>query len=249
LSYNSCDKNGKGKKAREVSSMIKFYLNVVTLAISICLFCAPANIVAHEDVLFEKVYEDHLKTLLYLDEVHPKLLVMFSGTPGMGKTEIAKQLATYFHGVRISTDEIRALLRSHQAKTEENVENYLKSSLLKIIEASQNHLIILDCSVDRRYERCLQLAHEAGFATFLIRMEVDPEIVEKRVMQRGTDVANLLRNKAKSRSDYENFGAKYNADFYLDNNADRFEVPALLLEKLTHKLEEERAKQLEISFK
>ena len=63
--------------------------------------------------LFADVFQSHLQILKHLDVANPRLLVMFSGTPGMGKTTVAKKLEDHLQAIRLSTDEARSLLRAN----------------------------------------------------------------------------------------------------------------------------------------
>src|SRR5437868_6813229 len=76
--------------------------------------------------------------------------ICFSGTPGMGKTYIAKILEDTYKAVRINTDEIRKIIKSLDNEfTENSVETYLYYFLKNY--SSPNRFFILDASIDRRY--------------------------------------------------------------------------------------------------
>lgn len=196
--------------------MIKNFIFSILLLLVIEGSWADEN---EESVTFyEKIFEEHCQRFLYLEKSNPTLLVMFSGTPGMGKTTVAKKLEERFQGLRINADDVRIILRKYHLRDEKLVNSYLVWCMDKLLKISPNHLIILDRSVDRKYDTCVGLAKKYNCETFLIRMQVERGVVEERIRLRGVDVENLLRDAPIYWSSYELFGKTYAADYYYDNN-------------------------------
>lgn len=168
---------------------------------------------------YEKVFSHHVKILSYLDESHPNLLIVFSGTPAMGKTTIAQKLQNQLHAVRLSSDEVRSILSQlGNWPPDFSVDAYLDWALRKLEMERKNHLFILDRSIDRTFKRYQSFAVEKGYPLFIIKMVVDRKEVERRVCVRGTDVANLMAQIDRCWRHYERFNELHQADFIFDNN-------------------------------
>lgn len=229
----------KKRKRKNWSNILRNKKIFTKFAVLVCLITAGlqgAERNASVNSFREEIFEEQMKYLKYLDESNPRVLILFSGTPGMGKTTLAKRLEDYFHGVRINLDLLRKMMSEHGFRYEDPLLQYLRWSMLKLLAETSNHLIILDSSVDRKYEICQTLAKEHGFEIYLIRLEVEREEVEKRIVSRGTDVENLLLNMDGYWRDYEKFGETVEADFYLDNGSESNETLSELIENLTEKM-------------
>lgn len=175
-----------------------------------------------DDTLFPKIFEEHLHSFPYRNECKQKLIVMFSGTPGMGKSTVAKRLEEHFHGMRVSSDEVRKLLKKHQIYDESTVKRYVVWTIEKLMTCYLNQLIIVDGSVDRTYDIYIKMIKGKGIDTFLIRMQLDRQTLEKRIRERGISVEPILRHMDLYWKDYETFGQNHEPDFIF-NNSDNVE--------------------------
>lgn len=184
-----------------------------------------------------KIYDRHLKTLSYLDESNPKIIVLFSGTPGMGKTEIAKKLEEQLHGIRISSDEVRYIMKKDKIKDEKLLNDYLLWSLKRLSKDTPNHLFIMDRSIDRTYDHYVNFAKNFGYELFLVRINVDKNVVEERIKQRGANVNTLLYRLNDRWDEYVNSTDKYPADFAFDNNGDQTKPLAELITLIKQKIQ------------
>lgn len=189
----------------------------------------------YDSVLFEKIFEEHCHILKHLEKTHPKMIIMFSGTPGMGKTTVAKRLEEQFQALRISRDDIRNILRKFELSLG-IVEEYLPWVMQKLSLVSPNHFIILDCSIDRTYPQCMELAKKHLFETFLIRMHVDKDCAIERIKARQRqDEKALLANFDKLWQDYQLFGQSTQSDYIFDNNHGIEEPFGQLVERIHQK--------------
>ncbi|MFI5342689.1 MAG: dual specificity protein phosphatase family protein [Chlamydiales bacterium] len=169
-----------------------------------------------------KIFEEHLQIIKNLDKSNPKLIIMFSGTPGMGKTFLAKKLEEQFHGLRISSDEVRSIFNmkkiKDKGKDQKLLNDYLLWSVKRLNNLSPNHLIILDRSIDRTGDMYYQFAKNFGYDVFLIRLKVDRDVVEKRIKERGTSVDNLIEGSQRWWELYERSAQLYPADYQYHNH-------------------------------
>lgn len=173
---------------------------------------------------FERVFEIHSKNLPYLEEPHDRFLVVFSGTPGMGKTTVAKEIEKRFHGVRICADEVRAIIRELGKSDEEpyfriSVEEYFPWLLRKLDKEYPNHLLILDRSIDRQYDTYLPFTQKFSYPVFLIRLNISREVARERIRQRGIEVEWFLERFDKFWEDYERFGQTHSVDYLFGEEA------------------------------
>lgn len=186
---------------------------------------------------YEDVFQKHLQILKHLDVANPRLLIMFSGTPGMGKTTVAKELEDELQAIRLSTDEARFFLQASGLNTT-LADAYLDWCLQKVTEISSNHLIILDRSVDRTYPGYLKFAKSYGYDTFLVRMQVPRPIVEERIRKRGReDTAAILQGADRSWYDYELFNNQYVANYVFVNEVEAEPSLTELIDMLTLRLQ------------
>jgi protein-tyrosine phosphatase/predicted kinase len=164
---------------------------------------------------FPEIFQTHMQTLKNLDKKNPKVLILFSGTPGMGKTTISQGLEKAFNAIRLNSDEARSLL--YEAGVEVNrVDEYLEYCLQELKSITYNKTIIIDRSSDRRYPDYARFASEQGYSTFMIRIVAPRELIEKRIRKRGKDVDAFLKNLDHAYEDYDRFIRKYTFDYPFD---------------------------------
>ena len=185
-----------------------------------------------QDIAFFKEMADrYVHELPFQEKENPPILIMFSGTPAMGKTTLAKELQQELQAIRISRDEIRKLLR------EKNLDlTYLDAITALILYESlkdiPNRTVILDCSVDRKYDYCVEMAKDLGYRSYLIRLELSKEETKRRIIARGEAVDVFLRDFELFYADYQALGSRVEPDFYYDNSKDFFKTTSLLIEDL-----------------
>ncbi|MCH9627955.1 MAG: hypothetical protein S4CHLAM2_16040 [Chlamydiales bacterium] len=172
-----------------------------------------------QHILFEELFAEQYSECPYLNESNPtKQLILFSGTPGMGKTKVAKALEHHFRAIRVSADEARILLKKRSLDVHRLVDPYIIWSLNRLASLFHNHLIILDRSVDRTYDKTICFARQNGYTPFLVRLEVDKDIVKKRVEKRGWVVDHLSEKMKNYWLDYQRLGERTEPDFCFRNN-------------------------------
>ncbi len=178
----------------------------------------------HQSSVCEALYKAHSEMLTHTDVSHKPLVICFSGTPGMGKTYLAKLLQEKYNGVRLCTDEIRDLIKT-SCPSVSNGELLLGRYLFYFLEhyKGPNKLIILDASIDRRYAVLFPLLEQKKIPYVVIRFDVPRDVVIDRIKQRdGPRNENYLQLLDFWYADYEAFGRGFPRSFILKNGSDGF---------------------------
>lgn len=199
---------------------------------TICFFLISFNFLfalevsISEKSSFENAFKEFAKNLNNLELENPPLIISFSGAPGMGKTSLSKILEEKLKGVRISSDELRNLLKKYNIQIDlkkESHQNYLFYAMAYLSHLTKNHLIILDKSVDRDYASIADFAKKNHCPFFVIRLQLSKEETKKRLMTKENP-DNYLKFLDKWYKDYQNFDSSYcnyvlNAKLPLDKQA------------------------------
>jgi hypothetical protein len=135
----------------------------------------------------------------YLSVENAPLIIAFSGTPGMGKTHLAKAVQERYEGVRVSTDTARKYLGKKLHGTFVPVVN-------KLLDGSPNQLLILDSSIDRKYSEVEEFAREHSIPLVTIRLLAERGLVEERIHESKENPAYYMKYLDLWYSDYEKFG-------------------------------------------
>jgi predicted kinase len=182
----------------------------------------PAFVCADSPSHFSEAYQGQLKTFQHLDITHPKLMIFFSGVPGMGKTTVATLLEEKLHGIRVSSDEARHHLRQHVhhggLDSTIRLEEYLQFLIQQVENISPNHLLIIDRSIDGIEEQMFALAEKLGYPVFVIRLSLPKKEVVRRLEKREEDPTvhqQRLQRLDRWFDEYEKFPIE-KVDFFID---------------------------------
>lgn len=183
---------------------------------------------------YEAIFKEHLTSLQNVNVANKPFVIAFSGVPGMGKTDVAKQLESSLSAIRLSSDTARQLLIKHGIKPYEknpqteqpNLAMYLGYCIEQLSKQSPNHLIILDMSIDREYPLIATLAQKHHYKLFVIRLVVPRDIVEQRIRSREKNPESYLKHLDKWFRDYNAFDEK-NVNFFLDNSQETLQLQEL----------------------
>ena len=143
-------------------------------------------------------------TLKNKDYSFQQFIITFSGVPGTGKTNIAKNLEEKYKAVRINNDYIREIIRNEklaefELETEQLLQEYNFDLTTKI--PFQNKRIILDKSMDRRYEWFLGVCESNNLKYFLIRLNVNSprealKMLSKREKITQVEISSMERGSS-----------------------------------------------------
>lgn len=114
-----------------------------------------------------------------------RLMVLFSGVPCSGKTELAKKIEDEFGGMLISKDMARNLIYKYKKgvgveEVEVILDEYMETVVSRAADL-KNGLVIHDASIDRKYEKYNDWAEKYGYEIFVIRMDTSRELVIKNI--------------------------------------------------------------------
>lgn len=170
---------------------LKFLLSLVLFFFCFSHLSASEN---PEDKLvknaaYQAVLNEHVATLKNLSTANSPKFVLFSGAPGMGKTTLAKRIEDELHALRISTDEIRTILKKYgmnaDAKIAGTQMTYLSGYLVNLAywieKNSPNKLWVIDASMDKNYDEMVNFAKLKKAPTFLVRLVTSKETALARL--------------------------------------------------------------------
>ncbi len=206
-----------------------YYLRFFLLA---CLFQGSMHATALQDEKFSEIFREHVSSFQNLDVAHSPFVIVFSATPGMGKSEVAKRLETSLKAVRLSSDTARRLLVKHGLKPNQvDAEKgqsilmcYMGYCVQQLLAASPNHLFILDMSIDREYPLLSSHATKNGWRIFVIQLAVSRTIAEERIRAREVDPEAYLKHMDRWFKDYNAFDQK-NVNFVLNTSGKLEDLP------------------------
>lgn len=173
---------------------------------------------------FNLPYHSYTQTLSNLEDSHSSQAILFSATPGMGKSSISQELSAHYGAVVISCDGMRLTLKalgiySDERTTSENekiLHQFAAYTFDRLFHEYPNHFYIFDSSVDRRYYEIKHWLDTYAIPSLLIRLEVPREVVEKRLIKREDIPEHYLRNLDEWFQDYESFDLSV-VDLFFDN--------------------------------
>lgn len=196
---------------------------IIGKKIALVLFSAYLCILHFENCdAFETIFNRHKKYFRFFHESKPKLLVFFSGPPGIGKTTLANQLEEELHALRISSKEINPIFHNLSISTHKK-QGYLKWCLRHLNNVSPNHLVLLDRRADRGSEDFFQFAKVNDYKTFIIRLVADQQEIEQRINNRGIYVQEYLSGLGFFLKQCDEFAIQHPPDFIFNSNEGSFE--------------------------
>lgn len=173
--------------------------------------------------LFNEIFEKHKNQLLNMDFINPeKILIVFAGIPGSGKTEISKQLENRLKGIRISSADAHNYIKelSKDKSLEEitiDKRKYVMWVMDQICKDSPNKLIILDKGIERTFPEIEKWANDNGYRMIVVSLYAPIEILKDRITQRnGSGAQAYFEEFDRWESEYNTFMQENKVDLELD---------------------------------
>lgn len=194
------------------------------------------EMIMNNQEIYEEIFKEHVGRLANLDKENKKLMVAFSGVSGSGKTYVAKQIEEKFSGVRINNDDIREIISkkilSKVNLSPEDSQRVLLGYLAFLFEKllTKNGLLIVDSSIDRKFDLVTEVAKNGGYPLFIVAFNIPRGSLEKRIKERnGEDADMYLTDLDRQIADNRTFRAKNPVDFEI-NKGTEDEISRLLAE-------------------
>lgn len=187
------------------------------------------SLLSAEEPFFKELFEVQKRGMTNLEVENPPHLVLFSGTPGMGKTTVAKAIANAFQAVVLSSDEARILFREN-GFPRTKLDDYLLFAIATLQNAYPNGRVILDNTVDSCYPPYKNYLEASLTPHTLIRIVMPRELVEERIIKREADPQSYLNALNTWWANYENFALEEPFDLYFDNSSESSSLNPLLEE-------------------
>ena len=179
----------------------------------------------------DQFVEDFYSRIKNRDSINPRVMIAFSGTPGMGKTTLAKALEAYYKGVRISSDEVREHYLNHVCNPwsfyydKMAIPLFWYSMICRVSEET-DQILIVDSSCDTILPLLRCFAKEHHYHFFVVRMEVPKKQVIKRLECRSQRLNLSTDDQLKSFYRVQKQYLKQEKEpyhFYFDNRNGVFE--------------------------
>ena len=193
-----------------------------------------------EATIFKKIYIENKREHRYANIQHKKLIICFSGIPCSGKTFIAKIIEGKYKAIRVNTDDIRKIIKGLGKKYQQLLDGKYKEEILDkyLMDLLKNYsfknkLIILDKSVDRDYNKILEIAKEHNFKLFIVTVKASMKKINQRIrIKCKWPDMNFINNINRWKKEYNSFNEKIKADIIINNNQNKKPDLSLLFLKL-----------------
>lgn len=177
--------------------------------------------------IIKQVHPLYIKKLKNLHTYNKKLLILFSGVPGSGKTFVAKKIEEEFKAIRINADTIRGIFRKSILPKYPQIKGNFNEIVIDYTFYLMDHipqnngLIIIDSSIDRKYKRVFKWAKNNGYKYFIIRLIIPRDTIIERIRLRDKEKAKYyFSHMNKWIEDNYNFNKNVRANFDFNNEAD-----------------------------
>jgi predicted kinase len=142
--------------------------------------------------------------------------ITFAGPAGCGKSPVAHYLSWHLGIGIFANDEIRRAVREDTLLTEVDSEAYFTErdrQLAQLMKLGRD--VVLDVSVDRRWEHVKSLVLNGGYRIFVISFDLTHEFLDRLCEAKGYNKDDNGRWQADHKSFLEQWGS--DVDFVIDS--------------------------------
>lgn len=134
--------------------------------------------------------EHFLKSVRNIHHQNPRLLVVFSGGNGLGKSTLAQKIGNELHGLILENDDIKShliTLNPQLTRDERNVLTWQYSMDLyqRLSSVTPNGLVVRDGVIDWYYDRILPVFEKQQYQLFVVGYDVSRERCIELIKKRG----------------------------------------------------------------
>jgi len=156
--------------------------------------------------------------LAYFDTPNPKVVVVFSGGNGVGKTTLATRISHELHGLLIENDAIKRALIAHDPTLDKDQRNvmtwqYTMHLYAQLPRHTPNGLVVRDGVIDWYFDRILPLFTEQGYRLFIIGYDLSREKRAELITQRGDTPTTTAQRLLDIMEEHEPHVARFRAQY------------------------------------
>lgn len=165
--------------------------------------------------------------LPYLDVPHPRLVVVFSGGNGVGKSTLSARIQTDLQAIVLENDNIKMSLLERYPELDRDQLNvltwqYSMDLYGRLTQLTPNGLVVRDGVIDWYYDRILPVFKAQGYALFVIAYELSRQKRIELIKQRGDKPTIKVDRFVKLLTDHDihiaRFRNAYTPDIILTEN-------------------------------
>ncbi|HSW66521.1 MAG TPA: AAA family ATPase [Bacillota bacterium] len=188
----------------------------------------------HDDAFFDTLAAAYIRTMSHHKVSNPKVMIIFSGTPGSGKTTLARHLAADLQGQYIQNDAVRDIMRAMGVNPVGVPMVPITRRIVEHIMAHDaNQLVVIDGSIDRTWQEFFDHASKLGALPVVVRLDVPLETLRARITNRDRhDQQRLLENLDNYQAQFENCKRHVPTDITLGESYNYGEVLASVRDKI-----------------
>ncbi len=180
-----------------------------------------------ETILFKKIFSLNKKVLKDLNILNSaRLVIGIAGVPGSGKTLLARQIASRYHAVRISNDEIRRIINRFDIvrfgyrpdEGQKVLIEYLPFLISSLSKESLNKFLVLDSGIERKYTLVKRWCKDNRFRLFVIQISLSRKQLMKNLYGRKKPAERYLPDLPRYFREYAAFARRKVGDVVFRND-------------------------------
>jgi predicted kinase len=134
----------------------------------------------------------YLRSLSNLTVAHPKLLIVFSGGNGVGKSSLSAKIQAELQALVLENDAIRTALLEYKPELDKDrqllgklVWEYTQELYPRLESVTTNGLVVRDAVIDWYFDKILPVFKQNKYEIFIVRFELSREKQLELLRKRG----------------------------------------------------------------